>query len=314
MADIAKYEQQLEQLLKSGRQDQAINLLISMVELCAQCRDFKKAEALQEQLLLIDDMALSAIVRCAEIIEKEKAAGFDQTHKILWQNLYNSLTKEEGIALYYGLKEVTLAGGKPIILQKQMSNRLFFIEQGTLTASFSRKGKDTFMYQLRQGEIAGLQWQDINWEANKITVIRAIWNGHVNSPKGGRERVLPMTKRLRQALRKVQHLKSKYVLVKEDGKPWTRNVFISRGNRMYKISGLPRPKQPFHILRHSFCSHLAMKGVSPRVIQELAGHADLSTTQKYMHLAPVELENAISILENSPQISDFEQPMSNREK
>jgi site-specific recombinase XerD len=45
-------------------------------------------------------------------------------------------------------------------------------------------------------------------------------------------------------------------------------------------------EQGVHILRHAFCSHLAMKGAPARAIQELAGHADLSTTQRYMHLSP----------------------------
>jgi site-specific recombinase XerD len=46
-----------------------------------------------------------------------------------------------------------------------------------------------------------------------------------------------------------------------------------------------RGSQGVHILRHTFCSHLAMKG-GPWAIQELAGHADLSTTQRYMLLSP----------------------------
>jgi hypothetical protein len=52
-----------------------------------------------------------------------------------------------------------------------------------------------------------------------------------------------------------------------------------------------------HILRHSFCSHLAMRGAPVRAIQELAGHADLSTTMHYMHLSPASLNQAIRLLE-----------------
>jgi integrase len=52
-----------------------------------------------------------------------------------------------------------------------------------------------------------------------------------------------------------------------------------------------------HRLRHSFCSHLAMRGAAPRAIQELAGHADVTTTQRYMHLSPAAMESAIRLLE-----------------
>ena len=52
-----------------------------------------------------------------------------------------------------------------------------------------------------------------------------------------------------------------------------------------------------HILRHTFCSHLAMRGAPARAIQELAGHQDLMTTQRYMHLSPAALDAAIRLLE-----------------
>jgi hypothetical protein len=52
-----------------------------------------------------------------------------------------------------------------------------------------------------------------------------------------------------------------------------------------------------HILRHTFCSHLAMRGAPARAIQELAGHADLTMTQRYMHLSPAALDSAIRLLE-----------------
>jgi site-specific recombinase XerD len=55
-----------------------------------------------------------------------------------------------------------------------------------------------------------------------------------------------------------------------------------------------------HILRHTFCSHLAMRGAPARAIQELTGHAELSMTQRYMHLSPAALDAAIRLLD-APQ-------------
>ena len=52
-----------------------------------------------------------------------------------------------------------------------------------------------------------------------------------------------------------------------------------------------------HTLKHTFCPHLAMRGAPVRAIQELAGHQDLSTTQRYMHLSPAAVEGAIRLLD-----------------
>ena len=62
-----------------------------------------------------------------------------------------------------------------------------------------------------------------------------------------------------------------------------------------------------HRLRHTFCSHLAMYGAPARAIQEAAGHQDLRTTQRYMHLSPAALDEAIGLLEPrmSPRRGDI---------
>jgi site-specific recombinase XerD len=62
-------------------------------------------------------------------------------------------------------------------------------------------------------------------------------------------------------------------------------------------------KPGIHILRHTLCSHLAMRGAPARAIQELAGHQDLGTTQRYMHLSPAALDAAIRLLETGPETS-----------
>lgn len=60
-------------------------------------------------------------------------------------------------------------------------------------------------------------------------------------------------------------------------------------------------------MRHTFCSHLAMRGVAGRSIQELAGHVNLTTTQRYMHLSPAALDLAIRALEQPPLTSSENQ-------
>ena len=106
-------------------------------------------------------------------------------------------------------------------------------------------------------------------------------------------RYVPLTKRLTDALR-ARHLRGPRVLSTADGQPLSQKaveVKLRRAARRAKV------KAGIHILRHTFCSHLAMRGAPARAIQELAGHQDLSTTQRYMHLSPAAVENAIRLLE-----------------
>jgi site-specific recombinase XerD len=65
-------------------------------------------------------------------------------------------------------------------------------------------------------------------------------------------------------------------------------------------AGLPVTTGGLHTLRHTFCSHLAMRGAPAEAIQELAGHSDLSTTLRYMHLSPAARQGAIELLNRRP--------------
>jgi hypothetical protein len=147
---------------------------------------------------------------------------------------------------------------------------------------------------LRLGEIIALEWRDVDLAARRLTVQRSEWLGHVTVPKGGRSRQLPMTQHLTAALKASRHLRSDRVLCLPDGSSITRDRVIKAVRGAQRVAGI---EQGVHILRHTFCSHLAMKGAPARAIQELAGHADLSTTQRYMHLSPAATEDAIRLLD-----------------
>jgi integrase len=149
---------------------------------------------------------------------------------------------------------------------------------------------------LRLGEIVALEWRDVDLPARRLTVQRSDWLGHVTVPKGGRSRQLPTTQRLTNALKAARHLRSTRVLCLADGTPITRDRVIKAIRASQRIAGLPT--SGVHVLRHTFCSHLAMRGAPARAIQELAGHADLSTTQRYMHLSPAATEDAIRLLDD----------------
>ena len=147
---------------------------------------------------------------------------------------------------------------------------------------------------LRCGEMMALEWQDVDLGKRQICVQRSEWKGHVTAPKGGRLRYVPLTVRLATALREHRHLRSARVLCRNSA-PLSADVvkhYVERAARRARLSA-----SGVHRLRHTFCSHLAMRGAPARAIQELAGHKDLITTQRYMHLSPAALEGAIRLLD-----------------
>ena len=148
---------------------------------------------------------------------------------------------------------------------------------------------------LRCGEMLALERADVDLAKRQLCVQRSDWEGHITVPKGGRLRYVPLTVRLGAALREHRHLSGPRVLCQPDGTPLTRRMVQRRIAGVARRAGLSN--LGVHILRHTFCSHLAMRGAPARAIQELAGHQDLTTTQRYMHVSPAAIEGAIRLLD-----------------
>jgi integrase len=92
-----------------------------------------------------------------------------------------------------------------------------------------------------------------------------------------------------------RNMRGPRVLYRADGRTFAEYVVKDLLARVARKAGIQNNGP--HILRHTFISHLAMRGAPARAIQELAGHKDLATTQRYMHLSPSAIENAIRLLE-----------------
>lgn len=153
---------------------------------------------------------------------------------------------------------------------------------------------------LRCGEIMALEWSTVDLKTRQLCVAQSEWKGHVTAPKGGRPRYVPLTRRLAEALNDARHLRGPRVLCHRNGTSVTQKVVQLTVRRAARRANV-RPG--IHILRHTFCSHLAMRGAPARAIQELAGHQDLSTTQRYMHLSPAALDAAIRLLESGTEVT-----------
>ena len=148
---------------------------------------------------------------------------------------------------------------------------------------------------LRRGEIVALRRIDVDLRRRQLKVEVNDWKGIVDTPKSGRGRVVPLTDALFEALTKNRHLRGDRVLTLGDGSPVAGHTLRDWVERAQRRAGLAATGN-VHILRHTFCSHLAMRGAPAKAIQDLAGHQHLSTTMRYMHLSPSERERAIGLL------------------
>lgn len=148
---------------------------------------------------------------------------------------------------------------------------------------------------LRLGEVLGLHWDDIDRDG-VLTVRHNDWRGQLGTPKGGRERSIPLTKRTLDAVKALRHLLLQRVFCYGDGRPWTLATMREGLKRQEKRAGLTA-KGKWHRLRHTFCSHLAMRGAAAIEIKELAGHQSIATTNRYVHLAPERRRTAMALLE-----------------
>jgi integrase/recombinase XerC len=140
---------------------------------------------------------------------------------------------------------------------------------------------------LRVSEAAGLDLEDVDFTSRLLRVVG----------KGNKERIAPFGEAAEEALAvylpaRAERRARARPAEADDGEPLFVNA---RGGRLttrsmarllkrrLSAAGLPTEISP-HALRHSFATHLLEAGADLRAIQELLGHASLSTTQKYTHL------------------------------
>jgi integrase len=149
---------------------------------------------------------------------------------------------------------------------------------------------------LRQGEILALEWPDVDLAGGVIHVRRSIWSTTVDTPKGGRGRDVPMSDELVAALRVLpSRFAGGLVFPGPGGRYIPKNSAKWPLWRACKAAGLRRVG--WHVLRHTFASHLVMRGVPLKAVQELLGHTDIATTMRYAHLAPGVTRDAVRLLD-----------------
>ena len=121
--------------------------------------------------------------------------------------------------------------------------------------------------------------------------------------KGGKERLVPVTESARDAL--AAHLELRDRDPRGEACPWlfpadnhaahiARQVFARDLKALGARCGIAAVSLSPHVLRHAFASHLLQNGADLRVVQQLLGHADISTTQIYTHVLDEQLHRLVN--------------------
>jgi len=130
---------------------------------------------------------------------------------------------------------------------------------------------------LRIAELVNLRWSDLDTAAGLVRV----------TGKGSKTRIVPVGKKALEALRSLRECESAAetdpVFRGRNGSSIAPGTIRLRMKRWASAQGLHKRVYP-HLLRHSFASHLLESSGNLRAVQEMLGHADISTTQIYTHL------------------------------
>jgi YD repeat-containing protein len=148
---------------------------------------------------------------------------------------------------------------------------------------------------LRASEVRGLRWSDVDLKAGTLVVRRAITLGVETTPKSHHQRLIPLATTLRVTLEAAARERRgpwAPVTLTALGKPWGESGLNQAFKRAQKRA--KREGWSFHDLRHFFVTELCRNGAPAVAVQQLAGHSDLATTQRYADLDANDLRSAIA--------------------
>ncbi|MEX0798303.1 MAG: site-specific integrase, partial [Bacteriovoracaceae bacterium] len=153
---------------------------------------------------------------------------------------------------------------------------------------------------LRAGEIWGLKVKDINFSRKFINVERQLLGREriVSNTKGKNIRKVPcndlLAGELKNLIQQNSLLREDFVFHTKRKTPYSHNNFRNRFF-LEDLKSVDVPQIRFHDLRHTALTLMVEKGVNLKVVQSIAGHSDVKTTMKYVHLLGSSIEDVASI-------------------
>jgi integrase/recombinase XerD len=173
----------------------------------------------------------------------------------------------------------------PRALSPSETERLIDAAEGTTPRSLRDRALVELLYGagLRVSEAVGLDKTGVDLDGRIVRVLG----------KGGKDRLVPLGRPAAEAVRRYlalgrAHLDRRYrpeLFLNARGGPLTRAGAFLILRRLAEKAGLEPERVHPHLLRHSFATHLLEGGADLRSVQEMLGHADLGTTERYTHVS-----------------------------
>jgi integrase/recombinase XerD len=141
---------------------------------------------------------------------------------------------------------------------------------------------------LRASELCDLKTRDVNLQVGAVRVLG----------KGMKERIVPLGRAASEAIQRYQaecrprleRTPDEHLFISRTGKPLDRIALWMLVEKYGRKSGILKHVSP-HVLRHCFATHLIGGGADLRIVQELLGHSDITTTQIYTHVDQTRLKS-----------------------
>jgi integrase len=150
---------------------------------------------------------------------------------------------------------------------------------------------------LRLGELRGLHWDDVCLRTGRILVSQGADDENVFAPtKNYENREVPLGDEIWAVLKAHRHLRGPLVFCDEKGGVLAQRTCTLAIEKITRLAGMRRIG--WHVLRHTFASHLVMEGASLKEVQELGGWQSLGMVLRYSHLSPEARRDAVRRLDS----------------
>lgn len=260
--------------MEQGDIDEAVDILDRAVYGFVERRDYLHAKASYDKLVAANPLALSEIIRIGDFIEKAVYENINVDHKAAWKQLYADLPRDVTTQFYMSLEEIPLKQDDVLFHQRDLNDRLFFIDGGGVGLYAETKFDKVRLATLRPGELVGIEGFLYNTycsntaQAEGPTIVRAL---KLSDYESWPDNFSKLSLAIRTMAEKQQERVSE--MIKKMAIQRRRYERYSPRNRVYVEMHMPDYNKKFRaeLLNVSFGGVAALGRLDPEVFRNVLG-------------------------------------------